>query len=345
MPKKVILIVGNRPQFIKLAPLSMELKKNKKISEVIIHTGQHYENEMSDIFFSELNITKPKYFLNVKAKHHGAMTARIIDGVEKALLIEKPELVFVFGDTNSTLGGALAASKLSIPIAHVESGLRSYNNKMPEEINRIVTDRISDFLFCPTSNAVNNLKKEGIFKNVYNVGDLMFEINLYIQKLNKERKKVVGEKYSDQPFILLSIHRQESTSSLKKFLQLLEYTNEFARQEKMKIFFPIHPRLKKWRKEIEKFKQVLILSPLGYFETQDLLSKCNYVFTDSGGLQKEAYFHKVLCVTLRHETEWTETIDNGWNRLWTNKNYQPQKIINEYGNGRTSKEILKHINI
>ena len=216
---------------------------------------------------------------------------------------------------------------------------------MPEEINRIVTDRISDFLFCPTSNAVNNLKKEGIFKNVHNVGDLMFEINLYIQQLNKEKKRVRVGKFSDQQFILLSIHRQESTSSLNKFLQLLEYTHEFSTQEKMKIFFPIHPRLKKWRKEIEKFKQILIMSPLSYLETQYLLSKCNYVFTDSGGLQKEAYFHKVLCVTLRHETEWIETIDNGWNRLWTNKNYKPQKIINEYGNGKTSKEILKYINI
>lgn len=344
MNKKIISILGNRPQFIKAAPLSKELKK-KKLNHIIIHTGQHYETKMSDIFFSELNILKPKYFLNVKSKYHGQMTGKMIEKIEKILLIERPELVFVFGDTNSTLAGAIAASKLSIPIAHIEAGLRSFNNQMPEEINRTITDRISEFLFCPTTDAVKNLKKEGIFKNVYNVGDLMYEIYLNMRNFYKKTKITERFENFDSKFILLSIHRQESTNCLKQFMQLVEYTYEFAEKENMKIFFPIHPRLKKWKEKIKKFKNIYILPPLSYVETQQFISHSNFVFTDSGGLQKEAYFHKVLCVTLRKETEWIETIKNGWNRIWTNQNYYPKRKINEYGSGKTSKSILNCLNL
>ena len=344
MKKKIILILGNRPQFIKAAPLSKELKK-RNLNQIIIHTGQHYETMMSNIFFSELNILKPKYFLNVKSKYHGQMTGKMIEKIEKILLIERPELVFVFGDTNSTLAGAIAASKLSIPIAHVEAGLRSFNNQMPEEINRIITDRISKFLFCPTTNAVKNLKKEGILKNVYNVGDLMYEIHLNVRKFYKKIKITERFENLNSKFILLSIHRQESTTCLKKFMQLVKYTHEFAENENMKIFFPIHPRLNKWKEEIKKFKNIFILPPLSYFEIQQFISNSNFVFTDSGGLQKEAYFHKVLCVTLRKETEWIETIRNGWNRIWTNKNYHPKRKIDEYGSGKTSKRILNCLNL
>ena len=344
MKKKIISILGNRPQFIKAAPLSKEFKK-RNLNQIIIHTGQHYETKMSNIFFSELNILKPKYFLNVKSKYHGQMTGKMIEKIEKILLIERPELVFVFGDTNSTLAGAIAASKLSIPIAHIEAGLRSFNNQMPEEINRIITDRISKFLFCPTTNAVKNLKKEGILKNVYNVGDLMYEIHLNMRKFYKKIK--IAERFENlnSKFILLSIHRQESTTCLKKFMQLVKYTHEFAENENMKIFFPIHPRLNKWKEEIKKFKNIFILPPLSYFEIQQFISNSNFVFTDSGGLQKEAYFHKVLCVTLRKETEWIETIRNGWNRIWTNKNYHPKRKIDEYGSGKTSKRILNCLNL
>ena len=344
MKKKIISILGNRPQFIKAAPLSKELKK-RNLNQIIIHTGQHYETMMSNIFFSELNILKPKYFLNVKSKYHGQMTGKMIEKIEKILLIERPELVFVFGDTNSTLAGAIAASKLSIPIAHIEAGLRSFNNQMPEEINRIITDRISKFLFCPTTNAVKNLKKEGILKNVYNVGDLMYEIHLNVRKFYKKIKITERFENLNSKFILLSIHRQESTTCLKKFMQLVKYTHEFAENENMKIFFPIHPRLNKWKEEIKKFKNIFILPPLSYFEIQQFISYSNFVFTDSGGLQKEAYFHKVLCVTLRKETEWMETIRNGWNRIWTNKNYHPKRKIDEYGSGKTSKRILNCLNL
>lgn len=343
MTKRIITIVGARPQFIKAATLSRLFQKSETLEEILVHTGQHHESNMSDIFFQELNIPKPSYFLNIQGGHHGQMTGRMLEAIEEVLFKEKPDAVLVYGDTNSTLAGALAASKLHIPVIHVEAGLRSFNRLMPEEINRVLTDHVSDMLFCPTDTAVSNLQNEGLTKDVYHIGDIMYDATLFaIESLKKQSG--ISEKFKCLPkdFSLLTVHRADSTNSIDSFQKVIHFVKEFAKNNKTEIIFPVHPRTQKLIKNTsyEFPKSIHPIEILSYFETHFLLSKAMHVLTDSGGLQKEAYFHRVPCVTLRSETEWTETIDAGWNRLWMKPNYNERKEITDYGSGDTAEKIL-----
>jgi UDP-GlcNAc3NAcA epimerase len=346
MKRRILTIVGARPQFIKAMALSKAIKSCAQLEEIMLHTGQHYDFNMSDIFFKELGMLRPKYSLNIGGGRHGEMTGKMLKAIEDILLTESVHAVVVFGDTNSTLAGALAAKKLNIPIAHVESGLRSFNKKMPEEVNRILTDHISDLLFCPTKNSILNLKNEGIVDGVHNVGDIMFDAVLLAKKINKKRLLGPIEEeilsVAETGYALLTIHRQESTANMEIFCNLVNYACKFAKTKNLTLIFPAHPRLKNMVRKLEKKEHLLIYKPFSYLETQLFLSKAKYVLTDSGGLQKESYFHKVPCITLRAETEWMETIKSGWNRLWQQEKYLPKKYhIEDYGLGDTSIKIAK----
>lgn len=316
---KIVTIIGARPQFIKAAAVSNAIKvynklnKSPIIDEVIIHTGQHFDPNMSAVFFEEMEIPKPNYLLDINCLGHGAMTGRMLEEVENILLKETPDWVLVYGDTNSTLAGALAASKLHIKVAHVEAGLRSFNMKMPEEINRILTDRISTLLLCPSDNAIANLRKEGydsFTSKVYNVGDVMFDTTLHFSKIAKVPKFNVPE-----DFILATIHRAENTDNLIRLKEIFSAFNTIAQETP--ILLPIHPRTKAIldRDKIEISENLHIVEPVGYLEILYLLKKCKLVFTDSGGLQKEAYFAGKYCITLRDETEWVELVQNKVNTL------------------------------
>ena len=334
-------ILGARPQFIKAGAFSRTLKKHPNIKETIIHTGQHFDANMSDVFFKELDIPKPQYSLNINSGSHGQMTARMLEGIEAILKEDKPDAVLVYGDTNSTLAGALAATKLNIPVIHIEAGLRSFNRKMPEEINRILTDHVSDYLFCPTKTAVDNLHNEGIKNGVHHVGDIMYDATLYAMDYIKKNFSI-PQKLKGLPseFAFMTMHRAESTESMEEFQAMMDYALDFAKNHDLKIIFPVHPRTKALVQKSQLDDIFIILEPLSYFETQYYLSKARFVLTDSGGLQKEAYFHRVPCITLRQETEWVETIECGWNRLWTVENYKPRKDITDYGDGDCAGEVL-----
>jgi len=313
--KTIVTVVGARPQFIKAATVSRALLE-AGISESIIHTGQHSDANMSDVFFSELEIPKPKHFLGISGLTHGAMTGEMLRRIEEILLQEKPDALLVFGDTNSTLAGALAAAKLHIPVAHVEAGLRSFNMKMPEEINRTLTDRVSRWLFCPTASAVKNLKIEGYSTPTFqieNVGDVMFDATLYYKK-NARWPSELPESLRKKPFVLCTLHRQESVDDTKVFTELLSALSKIAQESP--VIWPVHPRS---RKKMESLgitpSGVHLIAPVGYLEMLALLEACTVVLTDSGGLQKEAYFFGKPCLTLREETEWTELVELGVNVL------------------------------
>jgi len=342
MKKRVVTIIGARPQFIKASTLSREIKNHDVFEEIVIHTGQHFDKNMSDIFFDELKISKPKYNFDINSCSHGKMTGQMLIAIEEVFLNEKPDLVLVYGDTNSTLAGAIAASKLNIPLAHVEAGLRSFNRKMPEEINRLLTDHLSKFLFCPTKQALKNLKIEGITNGVYHTGDIMYDATIFAKDyINKNFKKLNNKfKIRKNEFGLMTIHRQESVNNKIQFSKLFDYADKFSKKNNIKILFPVHPRTKDLIKEYMLNSNFSFLDPLSYFEIQYLLSNAFVVLTDSGGLQKEAYFHKVPCVTFRSETEWVETIKNGWNRLWTENHYKSRQKIFDYGDGNGAKNII-----
>lgn len=348
---KVVTILGARPQFIKASPVSRELKK-AGIEEVIIHTGQHFDDNMSKVFFEEMGIPQPNYNLGIHSLSHGAMTGRMMESIEKILVEESPQYLIVYGDTNSTVAGALAAKKLHIPVAHIEAGLRSYNNSMPEEINRILTDRISDKLFCPTEVAVQNLQKEG-FDNIdceiVNTGDVMLDAFNHFSEISKGKSTVVddlGMKGLD--YILLTVHRQENTDAdalerIKTIVRWLAKTTQ--------VVWPVHPRVKDKVLELHSEEKVTLIEPQGYLDMISLLINSKLVVTDSGGLQKEAFFARKFCITLRAETEWTELVANGHNTLAGTdlekakkafKRYQNMDFgdsINFYGNGLASKKI------
>ena len=343
MKKRIATIVGARPQFIKAATLSRIFSEHPRIQEILIHTGQHHDEMMSNIFFNELQIPKPSYLLNIQGGHHGQMTGRMVESIESALLQEKPDAVLLYGDTNSTLAGALAASKLHIPVIHIEAGLRSFNKSMPEEINRVLTDHVSDLLFCPTKNAMSNLAKEGIFRGVYNAGDVMYDATLFAINSLKNKKNLKHKfSYIPNGFALLTVHRAESTQSQKIFQKILKYVANVSLQHNLKVIFPVHPRTRILIEESPKPipKNIQLVEPLSYFEAQFLLTKTKLVFTDSGGLQKEAYFHRVPCITLRSETEWVETIKAGWNRLWTVDTYHKRKKVEDYGDGNAAHNLF-----
>lgn len=307
---KVITVLGARPQFIKAASVSRSIKKYKDIEEIIIHTGQHFDGKMSDIFFKELEIPNPKYNLGINSLSHGAMTGRMLEELEKIFLQEKPDMVIVYGDTNSTLAGALAAKKIHIPVAHIEAGLRSFNMKMPEEINRILVDQISDLLFCPTTTALKHLQNEGFAKkkdvSLIVCGDVMYDSALFASKDLKD--------IAQEPYALVTIHREDNTTG-ENLDKVLETLNALA--QKIKIIFPVHPRTKSQMRssKIVLDKNVNLIDPVSYFEMIKLLKGSQIVVTDSGGLQKEAYFLKKPCITLRDETEWTELTNAGVNIL------------------------------
>jgi UDP-GlcNAc3NAcA epimerase len=319
----ILTIIGARPQFIKAAVLSRMIRSEEwkpRFHEIILHTGQHYDENMSEIFFRDMQIPRPDIQLHVGGTTHGAMTGQMLTEIEAALLNVKPDMVLVYGDTNSTLAGALAASKLHIPVIHVEAGLRSNNMRMPEEQNRILTDHLATWQFCPTETAVKNLSREGITKGVHQVGDIMYDATLHYQKvlINEEKRglnrfKDLNLKKIPKQFLLATIHRAENTDDFKRLAHIVEALSEAPYD----IILPLHPRTRKKLTEssIELGENIQSIEPIGYLDMLALELRAEAIITDSGGVQKEAYFLKKPCITLRNETEWIETLEHGWNFL------------------------------
>jgi UDP-GlcNAc3NAcA epimerase len=349
---KIMTILGARPQFIKAGTLSRKISEHKDIEEIIVHTGQHYDENMSDIFFEDMKIPKPKYLLGIGGKSHGAMTGQMIEKIEEVVLKEKPDWILVYGDTNSTLAGAIVASKLHIKLAHIEAGLRSFNMTMPEEINRILTDRVSNILFCPTDTAINNLKNEGYNTfdcTVIKSGDVMQDGAIFYKNLARKPKLDI-----ESSFILCTIHRAENTDNNEKLRNIIDALKEIAKNKQ--VILPLHPRTKKIIADLKiDIKNLTIIDPVGYLEMVWLIDNCDIVMTDSGGLQKEAYFFQKQCITLRDETEWVELVDNGFNTLvGSNKDkiinafkkksqFNTKEMLEMYGNGKASERIIQGI--
>lgn len=339
--KKVVSVVGARPQFVKAAALSRAFAGCDGIEEVMIHTGQHFDANMSDIFFNELGIPAPKHHLGVGGGKHGEMTGKMLAGIEEILLAEAPDCLLIYGDTNSTLAGALAASKLNIAVAHVEAGLRSFNRRMPEEVNRVLSDHVSKWLFCPTQTAVKNLQDEGITDGVHMVGDVMYDAALDAAKRAEEGSDILARlDLAPGSYSLATVHRAENTDDPKRLQAVFDHLKAVSALRP--VVLPLHPRTANAvKKHNISLDFLTVIDPVGYLDMTALLVKCHDVHTDSGGVQKEAYFHGKECVTLRDETEWVETIEAGWNRLWT----QPEKAIEkraiaDYGTGNCAGEIV-----
>lgn len=380
---KVMSIVGARPQFIKAAPVIRAIERNNEkkpfmIQHILMHTGQHYDENMSRIFFDELEIPRPEYNLEVGSGTHGEQTARMMQRIEEVLIKERPSMTILYGDTNSTLAGGLVAAKLNMPVAHVEAGLRSYNKRMPEEINRVLTDHASSVLFCPTVNAVNNLRKEG-FVNirditndmkadpgrscdssrplVINVGDVMFDSILEYAGRADVRSDILAKlDLKNKGYILVTMHRAENTDNKERLRGIFEALKKINKD--IKIILPIHPRTRKAVKESRiDVSGLKVIEPISYLDMICLEKNAKVICTDSGGMQKEAYFCKVPCITIRDETEWEETLESGWNRLveadpdriqtcmedvisdsWDTK---PQ--VSPYGDGKAAEKIYRVI--
>ena len=376
MNSTVLHIVGARPQFVKYFALSkanreLEQAGTSAMRHVLVHTGQHYDYSMSKIFFDELGIEEPAYHLDVGSGTHGEQTAKIIQRVEETLVKVKPAMMVVYGDTNSTLGGALAAAKMNIPICHVEAGLRSYNKAMPEEINRVLADHLSTVLLCPSSTAVVSLQKEG-FKSVMerghlislndierdvrpalvdlnhplvaNVGDVMYDVLLHASDIALQRSTILQRlSLAPKKYYLLTLHRAENTDDPRVFKEIVQFINTVANGTT--VIFPMHPRTKNvYAKSEAKFESnVRIVEPAGYFDLLALLKNSSVLLTDSGGMQKEAFWLRTQCITLRNETEWVETLDGGWNTLYKNfKGISPPSSNQPpvYGDGRAAEKIL-----
>ena len=344
---KIISVVGARPQFIKLAILSKELRENH--NEIIIHTGQHYDDNMSKYFFEEMQIAKPDYNLNIGSGSHGKQTAEMLIGLEDIFLHQKPDVVITFGDTNTTLATGLAATKLNIPVAHVEAGLRSHNREMPEEINRILTDHISDYLFAPTLTAMENIKIENLYGKPFLVGDVMYDSLLYYGKIAEQKSRILKNlKLKQKEYILLTLHRPYNVDNIQKLQNIFSA----LKQTKRFIVLPVHPRS---RKMIESTNTIIpenisIIEPLGYLDFIFLQKHSEKIITDSGGIQKEAYLNGIPCITIRPETEWIETVKAGWNVLVGDKkdllidnclHFKPSHNRPRYfGDGNSSKKII-----
>jgi UDP-N-acetylglucosamine 2-epimerase len=313
-----LTIIGARPQFIKASAVSRELRKIG--DELIVHTGQHYDDNMSRIFFDELEIPRPDYNLGIGSGGHGAQTGAMLAAIEDVLQKERSDRVLVYGDTNSTLAGALAAAKLHIPVAHVEAGLRSFNRHMPEEINRVITDHLSDILFCPSHTAVNNLAAEGITRGVHLVGDVMYEALMHAVTIANRQSNILERmNLYDSEYILATIHRAENTDQPDKLKNIIEALYEISHTNR--VVFPVHPRTRNKLQELPDALELVdtgalnMIEPVGYLDMVRLESGAKIIMTDSGGIQKEAYWLNVPCVTLREETEWVETVEQGWNLL------------------------------
>jgi UDP-GlcNAc3NAcA epimerase len=365
---KIITVVGARPQFVKAAALSRAISCNNSnnsnsIQEIIIHTGQHYDKNMSDVFFEEMRIPAPDYNLGVGGKKHGEMTGQMVEKLEQIVETESPDWLVVYGDTNSTLAAAIVSSKMNVKLAHIEAGLRSYNMKMPEEVNRILTDRVSDILFCPTQTAVDNLRKEsfpfvtsaGKKQRIVNVGDVMQDGALFYKDLARTPEKVV-ELVGENSFALCTIHRAENTDSEDRLTSIMSALGKIS--DEKPIILPVHPRTKKILESISlKINpNIKIIDPVGYLEMIWLLKNCNIVLTDSGGLQKEAYFFSKPCITLREETEWVELVDAGVNTLAGSDCEEIYKAyclsiqkkfefnnLNLYGDGKACERIVEEL--
>lgn len=349
---KVVTVVGARPQFIKAAPVHRLLRQ--RAEEILVHTGQHYDPRLSKVFFDELNIPLPDYHLGVGSKSHGAQTGEMLSKMEEVLGQVRPDLILVYGDTNSTLAGALAAAKMHIPIAHVEAGLRSYNRRMPEEINRVLTDHLSYWLFCPTQTAVQNLYREGISKNVHLTGDVMLDAVLYNRKLAESRSRILEQLELDpRKYLLITLHRAENTDDPQRLKSIVSAFNELS----VSAVLPMHPRTRNRLKQMElsiRNPLVKVIEPVGYLDMLQLEANAMKILTDSGGVQKEAFFLQVPVITLRDETEWVETVEQGANCLTgANKaaileaverfEVDYTRVSSVFGDGRAAERIVDHL--
>jgi UDP-GlcNAc3NAcA epimerase len=356
---KIATIIGARPQFIKAAVVSRAIANSNKlvasnssiVTEVIVHTGQHYDHNMSEVFFKELEIPEPHLNLEVGSGYHGQQTGQMLIKLEEVMLSEKPDWVLVYGDTNSTLAGALAAVKLHIPVAHVEAGLRSFNKSMPEEHNRVLTDHCSDLLFCPTSAAVKNLKIEGVTNGVHRVGDVMFDSVLFNTELATKRSKILETlKLQNKAYALATVHRAENTDDSPRLQAIFEALEQIS-SEGLRVVLPLHPRTRKLY-DPSRFSgaKIKIIEPVSYLDMLQLEQQARLILTDSGGVQKEAYWMKVPCITLRDETEWIETVEAGWNILAgadrdkivesAKTDHKPSKQYPAYGDGKAGEKIV-----
>lgn len=349
---KLLTIIGARPQFIKAATVSRVMATLDDITEVIVHTGQHYDANMSDIFFEELAIPRPNHHLGIGGGGHGAMTGRMLEAIENVLVVEKPDYVLVYGDTNSTLAGALAAVKLHIPIAHVEAGLRSFNRRMPEEINRILTDHAADLLFAPTQTAMRNLRNEGLAEGrLHMVGDVMYDAALFYRNRAREPSWFKDLGLKEEGFVLATVHRAENTDDPARMRGILTGLGQCG----LPVILPLHPRTRGKLRELGLTVpgNIRLVEPVGYLEMVWLEAHCLIVATDSGGVQKEAFFHGKPCVTLRDETEWVELVEAGWNVLVGADSEMITEKLREvcagksgqslYGNGDSSQIIVEQI--
>ncbi len=352
---KIVTVVGARPQFIKAAAVSRAIRKKyaDHASEVLVHTGQHYDENMSQVFFDELEIPVPVHNLEISGGPHGEMTGRMLESLEKVLLEEKPDWVLVYGDTNSTLAATLAAAKLHIPVAHVEAGLRSFNMRMPEEINRIVADRLSSLLFCPTDEAVNNLLREGLKNGIHLVGDVMYDVSLHFSDASNQRLDILTRLgASPRNYVLATCHRAENTDDANKLAGIVHGLAGIAKSRL--VILPVHPRTKARFKEyglLDALGGVSVVDPVSYLEMVALEKNAEVIVTDSGGVQKEAFFYRVPCVTTREETEWVETVAAGWNILVGSDSFRmidaveqharrAKSNVNPYGHGNAAERIL-----
>lgn len=354
---KVLTVIGTRPQFIKAAAVARAIKQHGGIQEVLLHTGQHYDDAMSDIFFREMDLPKPDYHFSINTSTHATMTAQMLEGIEQAIIKEKPDTVLVYGDTNSTLAGALAASKLHVPVAHVEAGLRSFYMDMPEEVNRILTDRLSTQLFCPTEVAMQNLKNEGLTEPdrlVVNTGDVMYDAALYYAKQSAKKSDIIQKLgLKKDGYLLVTFHRAENTDNKERLEAIVKAINTLAKEHT--IVLPLHPRTRKMMEQFHLKLHCMVIEPVGYFDMLSLLQNSHLVLTDSGGLQKEAYFFHKYCIILRDQTEWVELTQAGCSVLagavkehilhgvanMYNKQFINGNIF--YGNGKASALICQHL--
>jgi UDP-GlcNAc3NAcA epimerase len=347
---KVVSVVGARPQFIKAAAVSRELRKEHE--EILVHTGQHYDRLMSAVFFEELDIPEPEVNLGIGSGLHGEQTAAMLAGIEEILLAERPDWVLVYGDTNSTIAGALAAAKMHIRVAHVEAGLRSFNRAMPEEINRVITDHISTLLFCPSQTAIDNLRAEGITSGAYLVGDVMADALELVAERASSRSDILERLgLGEREYLLATIHRAENTDDPVRLRNIMNAFNSLDES----LILPLHPRTRKALEALEYLpaRQVRLIDPVSYLDMVKLESSARMILTDSGGIQKEAYWLGVPCITLRDETEWVETVEEGWNKLVgvdhelilrAVRSFRPPLTQSElYGNGQAAKNIVKKI--
>lgn len=349
---KLLTIIGARPQFIKAATVSRVVAAREDITEVIVHTGQHYDANMSDIFFDELSIPRPDHHLGIGGGGHGQMTGRQLEAIEGVLLTERPDCVLVYGDTNSTLAGALAAVKLHIPVAHVEAGLRSFNRRMPEEINRVLTDHAADLLFAPTGTALDNLRNEGLPEaRLHMVGDVMYDAALFYRARARQPRWFDALGIAEGAFVLATVHRAENTDDPARLRAIFEGLGDCGKP----VVLPLHPRtrLKLGEYDIKVSPRIHLTDPVGYLEMVWLQAHCAAIATDSGGVQKEAYFHGKPCITLRDETEWVELVENGWNVLVGADVARiaaalvaprlPQKVSQLYGRGDAAKILVRKV--